>query len=73
MSKFKEYNFVITRELFSKKVYWSGRKWEDSIEKAQRYSVRKRAQTIADDLKLVMFNLTKRITVEEILPKCHAE
>lgn len=71
MSKFKTYNFVITGKLFSDQVYWTGRSWEKSIEKAQRYSGRKRAQTVADELKLAMFNMTKRITVEENLPKCH--
>lgn len=71
MSKFKVYNFVITGKLYSDKVYWTGKSWGKSIEEARRYSGRKRAQVVADDLKLVMFNMTKCITVEENLPKCH--
>jgi len=68
--KFKTYNFIISGKLFSDQVYWTGRSWEKSVEEAQRYSERKRAQTVADELKLVMFNMTKGIKVEE-KPKYH--
>ena len=62
MSKFKTYNWMVTGKLFSDQVYWTGRSWEKSIEKAQRYSDRERAKTVVNELKKSSaFNLTKYI------------
>jgi hypothetical protein len=62
MSKFKTYNWMVTGKLFSDQVYWTGRSWEKSIEKAQRYSDQERAKTVVNELKKSSaFNLTKYI------------
>jgi hypothetical protein len=53
---------MVTGKLFSDQVYWTGRSWEKSIEKAQRYSDQERAKTVVNELKKSSaFNLTKYV------------
>jgi hypothetical protein len=59
---------MVTGKLFSDQVYWTGRSWEKSIDKAQRYSDQERAKTVVDELK--KSNLTKYI---KAIKNRHAE
>jgi hypothetical protein len=62
---------MVTGKLFSDQVYWTGRSWEKSIEKAQRYSDQERAKTVVNELKKTFaFNLTKYI---KAIKNRHAE